>query len=325
MPSVVCSNCSKKYRVDDSAAGKKFACKQCGNTVRVPALVTPPQAAVPVPVAKKKIAPPPMPDPVVDPAAGDVDFDALESLESSGEVDSSVPFVPSPSAQSTVAASTPKAAKKFSAPRIGFRINRIIIIVIGLGIGALVWGGKEWMLASSASATAKDITCADLAANGPGDNVHVRVTDFFSMRNYVWEKTEQQQDWETVWLPIVPRSAIKGIDSLHTLPAGAKVLAEDLVDSGNIHVLIKTHNVKNEGQVEPAMHRDSVEGLVINKIESLTEKERDLLHQAYPAFSENNCYILEDGRQPQGGLAGLLILGGVVIIGFGLFLMFKPA
>jgi hypothetical protein len=96
------------------------------------------------------------------------------------------------------------------------------------------------------------------------------------------------------------------------------------VDSVGIHVLIKTDKARNKEDVEAAMNSDMVEGLVINKIESLTQNEQDLLHQKYPAMSEDNCYIVEDGRQPRGGVGAMMILGGLAIGAFGLFLMFKP-
>jgi hypothetical protein len=316
MPSVVCNNCSKKYRVDDSAAGRKFVCKQCGNIIRVPATTDAP------PVVKKAVAPPPIPTPV----SNDMDFDALASLESTGEIDNSVPFIPSPSRGATVvAAGQPKAAKKFSAPRIGFRINRIILIVIGLGIGALVWGGRELLLASSASDTAQDITCEQLSKNGPGGNLHVRVTNFMSMSNYVWHAPGQGQEWDTVWLPIVPPNVVK-LPPFKRLKAGARIVPADAgyVNPGDIHVLVKTHVVKREGDVNSAMSRQSVEGMVINKIESLSEKDREFLHQGYPTMSVDSCYIVEDGRKPLGGLASLLIFGGLAILGFGIFLVFKP-
>jgi hypothetical protein len=51
-----CPNCGRNYKVADTNAGKKFACKDCGNPVQVPATSTAPQVAPPPPAV---IAPPP--------------------------------------------------------------------------------------------------------------------------------------------------------------------------------------------------------------------------------------------------------------------------
>src|SRR4051794_13389463 len=36
----VCEGCGKRYRVEDSAAGKSGKCKECGHTVTIPAQST---------------------------------------------------------------------------------------------------------------------------------------------------------------------------------------------------------------------------------------------------------------------------------------------
>jgi hypothetical protein len=82
--------------------------------------------------------------------------------------------------------------------------------------------------------------------------------------------------------------------------------------------------VHSQADVDPAMRRDSVEGLVINKIEKLSDKERELLQNAYPLMDVDNVYIVEDGRQPAGGTGTLGLAGGAVLILSGLFLIFRP-
>jgi hypothetical protein len=359
MASVSCSNCGKAYRVPDEAAGKKFQCKQCGAAVRVPAAAVavgaggsagsarpspaarPSQvqqvavkpiaksAAKPVAAKPRKIAAPP-PVPAEAPADDGVDLDALASLEASGIPDNTIPMaateVFAPAKIATVARPTARKSKasasKFQMPRLGFRITRIIIALL-VGGGLLVFkGAQELMLASSASDAAQDITCADLGASGPGDNAHVRVTNFVSLSNYVYRKSESGGDWQTVWLPIAPPNLVKV--PMFKKAKNPHLIPKDWVDSSQVHVLIKTHKVRGEGDVQDAMMRETVDGLVINKIEKLTDKERDLLREAYPLMDVDNVQIVEEDRKPQGGMGMMMLAGGIVLVLLGLAMMFRP-
>ena len=332
MPTASCSNCGRSYRVPEEAAGKKFKCKQCGGVIRVPGV----PAAVgvasqkPVVVAAKphKVATPPLvPMAAASVDSADADLDALASLETGGVVDNSIPLIATqPAVIATRATSNAKSKPVGSSQRfaLGFRPSRLSIALIVGGVLLGLWGGKEMILASSASETPQEITCADLSANGPGSNAHVRVTDFRSMVHFVWHKTHTTDaDWETVWLPIVPPGAIKNPPGKRLKP-NTKVIPINFVDSSQIHVLIKSHTVHTHADVDPAMRRDSVEGLVINKIEKLSDIDRELLKDAYPLMDVDNVYIVEDGRQPAGGTGMLGLAGGAVLILSGLFLMFRP-
>jgi hypothetical protein len=320
MPSVVCASCNKAYRVADDAAGKKFKCKNCGGVIQVPG------GAVAKPL--KVLTPPPLPvrRAAAVPEGGDADLDALASLEAGGTIDNSIPFTANQAATrstrtTTIAKSKPvKSPSKFA---FGFHPSRLPILLIVFGVGLGIWGGKEAMLASSALATAQDISCADLSANGPGDNVHVRVKDFKCVSHYVYLKSTTG-DWKTVWFPIVPPSAIKIPPGKHMIHANSKAVSKDLVDSSQIHVLIKTHTVHSQGDVASALNNDSFEGLVVNKIEKLSDKERELFQNSYPQMDVDNVYILEDGRQPAGGTGMLALIGGGLLLLCGLAILFRP-
>jgi hypothetical protein len=345
MPSAVCSSCSKGYRVPDEAAGKKFKCKNCGGVIQVPApavaVAVKPVTPVVKPVMKaaakpmvavakpRKVAAPPPPPVYAETDDGDADLDDLASLETGGVVDNSIPFIATQAAMKTTkvtrasAIAKSKPAKSGSGFKLGFHLSRLPVMVIGLGLGLAIWGGEEALLASGASDTPQDITCADLAANGPGNNAHVRVTDFKSMSNFIYRKSANG-DWDTVWLPIIPPNAVVVPKGKRLIHSESKAVSKDIVDSSVIHVLIKTHTVHSQGDVESAMNRDSVEGLVINKIEHLNEKERELLRNAYPLMDVDTVCIVEEGRQPNGGTGMLGLIGGIALILGGLVLIFKP-
>lgn len=54
--------------------------------------------------------------------------------------------------------------------------------VAGWVVGRIGW--QEWTIYSSGSPDPQLITVADLADHGPGDNIHVKVTDFFLGRRF---------------------------------------------------------------------------------------------------------------------------------------------
>jgi hypothetical protein len=102
------------------------------------------------------------------------------------------------------------------------------------------------------------------------------------------------------------------------------VIPKDVVDSSAIRVLIKTHAVHSQADVDSAMNRDSIEGIVVNKIEKLTDQERQHLLNAYPLMDMDTVYIVEEGRQLNGGTGMLGLIGGIALILGGLVLIFKP-
>ena len=65
--------------------------------------------------------------------------------------------------------------------------------------------------------------------------------------------------------------------------------------------------------------------MVVNKIESLSPKERALLQPAYPGVDFNKCWIVEEAREPAGAGKYMAFFGGGAALALlGLFLMFKP-
>ena len=68
---------------------------------------------------------------------------------------------------------------------------------------------------------------------------------------------------------------------------------------------------------------ETIQGLIVNKIEKLDTKERRLLEMNYPNVDFNQCYILDHGRRianPRTTLA-LLIGGGMLIAVGGIVLL----
>jgi hypothetical protein len=171
---------------------------------------------------------------------------------------------------------------------------------ISLFVGGMIgyFGWQEWTLFSSGSATPQSIRLADLAANGPGKNVHVTVTDYtFIPQVGIYE--EKNGVWQSAWFPLV-------------VPG----------DPGKA-IIIKNSKVKNDNQVtayiEAASRSQSVTGIITNSIRSLGTEETGKLKNMLPGVDVSKTLVLEEGRSfPSSGFVFGLLGGGALLILVGL-------
>ena len=195
---------------------------------------------------------------------------------------------------------------------------RIKLLMIVGGIVLLVFGIQEYRLASEAAQTAQSITCADLAAKGPGANAHVNVTNaLICEQAFVYEAKKNTPDtWNKVWVPAVPIDGefVKTVNEL-MLQTGGKL--EHLPPPTDIRVLIKTSSVHNAGELEAFSKTaltSGVTGLVTNKIESLGAKEKKILEENYPGIDFTKCYIVDHERKPADASKLAAMIGGGALI-----------
>ena len=203
-------------------------------------------------------------------------------------------------------------------------MGRILLIIIVLG-GMLAWFGfQEWRLASAASTTPKTITCADLEKNGPGDNAHVVLTDFLLCPSgFVYESSKgNDSNYTKIWIPAVPLHG-EYMEQLKKLADSGKDMAH-VPPPTNVRVIVRSSHVHNDGELEKLGDRDTIQGLIVNKVDSLGSKEREILAGQYPGINLDTCWILDEGRSPKSfGVAGGMIGGGAVLalIGVGGFVL----
>lgn len=98
---------------------------------------------------------------------------------------------------------------------------------------------------------------------------------------------------------------------------------ETLPDLRDFTVLVKTKRFDTINAIPESFAIDeSIQGLVINRIESLSSEEKKLLHESFPGANLEKVLILEDGRKPASLFKSIgLILGGLAVslVGVGLF------
>jgi hypothetical protein len=72
MPTIRCPGCQQRYKVSESAGGKRTKCKKCGKVIRIPEFAAPPPAPIPL-------------------ADDGLDFDAVSDLAKGEAVDTGPP------------------------------------------------------------------------------------------------------------------------------------------------------------------------------------------------------------------------------------------
>src|SRR5688572_14555616 len=102
-------------------------------------------------------------------------------------------------------------------------MGRFVLVLIIIGAVLTFAGVQEMRLSSAAKPEPQEISCSELAQNGPSDNAHVLLKDFLITPAFVYE-TGKSGNWKTVWVPAVPHTT-------QAIPSEFRVL----VKSSRIH------------------------------------------------------------------------------------------
>jgi len=194
-----------------------------------------------------------------------------------------------------------------------------LLLVMVIGGAVLGWIGlKEWRLSGAASDKAQSIGCDKLESSGPGANAHVVLKDYLLCTEaFVYKGTKGATErWTTIWVPAVPAEGEYVRKVRKILENGGD--PKNLPAPTNIKVIVKTNSVHDQQDLSNFDSKTTIEGLIVNKVESLGGEEKRLLKQAYPGIDVDTCYILEEGRMPKSrGTAGGMMAGGLALIVLG--------
>lgn len=169
------------------------------------------------------------------------------------------------------------------------------LLIIG---GVLVYFGvQEFRLRGAAKAEPQLITCAELAENGPGDNAHVIMSDFLLVvLAYVYEgKTDGP--WSKVWVPAVPLGGHYHQGLLDKMDADGNIEGP-IAMPAYIPEIVKSTKARYQYDVDDLSKQNTVQGLIINSVETLKDEEMKLLKENYPSVDFDECWILEVDRKP---------------------------
>ncbi len=125
------------------------------------------------------------------------------------------------------------------------------------------------------SATPQRVRYDDLVVRGPGDNIHVTITDFTFAPGYVVD--EDDGSWQKVWIPMQP-ATVQGL---------------------NVHrrVVVRSSNIKTKAQLEDFYDRTEVTGLIFEDTSAYQGERNDLLRQRNRGLDPDDVLLVDEGRE----------------------------
>lgn len=195
---------------------------------------------------------------------------------------------------------------------------RFKFVLLILGAVLAYFGYQEMVLAGVAKPEPQEISCKDLIANGYGDNAHVRISDFW-LCDFAYVYEEKGGDWENVWVPVMSLED----DYYKTLLATAAggIVPENYPNPENISMVFKSSHIRSDAHLTTVGEADTLQGMIVNDVESLGSEERKILVDSYPKADFDKVLILEHRRKPSGSGAVFGMLGGgvaLILLGGGL-------
>ncbi len=188
----------------------------------------------------------------------------------------------------------------------------LLRIQLGLVVcgGALAWFGfKNARLSGVTKSDPQTITCRALTERGPGDNAHVRLTDFALLEeSFVIEQikgTSQAKVWMRSWVPAIPA------DHPYVRRAAEAREGEKVQLPTDFRVLVQRSVGSDLGFPGGRPPPQEIHGTVVNEIESIDSDVAQILRQSYPGVDTSRCWILEEGRSPPASSGGWKIAAGI--------------
>lgn len=188
---------------------------------------------------------------------------------------------------------------------------RLTIILLLGGLTTLAMAYREMQLSRKAQADPQVLSLEELADRGPGDNMHVLVTDVFLCSHlYLYEGTESRID--KAWIPATPRNGVyhRMIENRPKSNWATDTL-DNLEPPRDIKVLVKIDR-PDTWFLDNCYQEDTIQGLVLNEIESLSQEEADLLESGYPGIDFQDCWIVELNRKPAGPIRLFVLFGAAL-------------
>lgn len=173
-------------------------------------------------------------------------------------------------------------------------LNRLFL---GLAVVSCVFaflGGRDYWLASKAGNEPDRLTADQFIVRGPSGNPFVEITDFALGENFVYE--EKSGKWARVWIPLA-------------------ALSENSGQSQQVRAVVTSSQIKSENDLDMISSRQTLRGMVMNQIQSLGSKERQLLSDSYPGTDGADVLILDVSKDPVKMRSHAMLFGGMGVVG----------
>ena len=182
-----------------------------------------------------------------------------------------------------------------------------LLLIVG-GILCTIFGLHEALIARVWRARPHEMACAELARRGPGDNAHIRLNDFVLAADHPVHEDDVDGTWRRVWIPAFPKLEVSAPDHAPTA----------------FRVLVRSQRVKDPEALARLARSATLDGFVVNDIETLGSHELQRLEDAYPHTQIDRCWILDHERKPMSSItAEVLVVGGLLAFGLGFWLLVR--
>ena len=198
-----CPNCNARLRLPATAAGRRVRCPKCQQAFAVPAALEPEPVAIGAGLADDALA----------------GLAAGTSLESADQQRARMQAAAAPPKPVRVRETKPA---RSAGPRdrgalamfvvnfffafVPFRwAGRLNLVLLAAGIALFLFAQRASAVRSHSQREPQRLTLQQLIDRGPGDNLHILLTDFLMLPDYIYETKLGQ--WSGAWVPVVPPGA----------------------------------------------------------------------------------------------------------------------
>jgi hypothetical protein len=191
-------------------------------------------------------------------------------------------------------------------------------LLLLVGIGVFVWGAQEYWVSRGATEQPEDMDLAKIEAGERPSQNHIRLGKHLRLYpSLIFATAKSQKDSKD---PPIHYSFYPLISPSH--PQLAKERIEDIAAAGDdphlkeFTVLVRTEQFKRVGEVPHGpVVENSIQGMVINSISSLSADEAKLIKDSFPNLDTNRLLILEQDRTPASLFKSFGIMaGGAVLV-----------
>ena len=210
--------------------------------------------------------------------------------------------------------------------------------LVGVILGGILafWGFNENKLNQNMTSEPEEVTMATLEKGDYEGSNHVKITNFaYLYYQLIYEAKVGKYDNDVkedskvnfAYVPIVSNEhKFMGdlTEFIKQLEQGDESAAEPVLSDYTVLIKTKKYTAVNQLPTDFEIAKEPVQGIFINKISSLGQKEKDLLLQGCPGIDLDKVLILEEGRTPSSAAAAYgAMIGGALISLLSILWFFK--
>ncbi|MCY2929314.1 MAG: hypothetical protein NTV86_07420 [Planctomycetota bacterium] len=189
-----------------------------------------------------------------------------------------------------------------------------VLACIGAVIAAVC--GQEVWLSAGSKAQPQEITCADLIANGFGDNRHVLLKGIYLFKDqFVHKGGSDSGHWRMVWAVALPKNGTY-VKMLEDLRWNTGELPSPLPPPTGPCVVFRSDRIKDMADLHELADKGQVEGVVTDGIDESRREAMALLSKEFPGIDFSRCHVVTHERK---GLHWAVVLLLPVIVAAMLF------